>query len=801
MHGYNGGKQIGAKYYGGGSSGGSSSPSVAERSRQGITTSAIDKPAGTLSRTSAETGKVYESVGERKAAGTVSQVERLGEKSIGIGKITPGVYSRAREYIDARDEAARQQAEQAARAKAYGGDIVPIRTQPQTQQPTQVTTNDRRIEFIGGRSMFSSIIPQRQTETGGDNVFVVRPSSNVARDVFVAKPVAREQNLLSSMGRVDGGRDLFGTLRGLGEKVSKTKSAIAVFETGKELKNIGTGLVKGFVTFDKYMVQEGKKFNKLETEALIQKQQENPLPKSIYDIKSPKQFFQLWSGKTSTLSRKELSKIRESPEGQEIIKQSQQRTVETLSDPNVQFALATYGGTATLLAVPSLIIPATAYSGYSTAKSGVEFFQTPTPKKAAETIFLGGTTVLGAGPTVRFVRGIPVRLSKTPVPAEQVFEPKVLRGEQTFPKSPSGEAALASFKQTPKTSEGIPTLHAAPKSLGRDVTIKPGPAGRRLLEDPGLYVSPEGRGSPHFLGTSKGYGISLLPDFNFKLPTLSRIFVKDIKMLPRDVLGAKNFEPTAEFLQTRVGKGEAFITRRSTLRQTSETEAVIPVESQLEFIGTKSYTKVGREVVPIEEFRLARGTKTGKGVKVSEPELVDVNVLRGKGKYFESYYSAPRGSSLYPVLGGSLSLPKFPSLSYSFGSGGRSGSRVSEGDSIVPRPSRPSELSRPSEPTPSGSSVPDGGGDSYFFFNGGGSSLGRYDFSYNYNMITVPPPSVPRVPKGGGGGQDVFSFERSKRKRDVYAPSIIATGLRLTAKRGKFNKELITPFGIRPIEL
>jgi hypothetical protein len=103
-----------------GKSGGSSSGSSGSGGNKGVQQSSIDKPAGTLTRTSAETGQVFESVGERKVAGIVSQVERLGEKSVGIGKITPEVYSQVKRFIGERDRLAR---ESQVKPKSVGGEI------------------------------------------------------------------------------------------------------------------------------------------------------------------------------------------------------------------------------------------------------------------------------------------------------------------------------------------------------------------------------------------------------------------------------------------------------------------------------------------------------------------------------------------------------------------------------------------------------------------------------------------------------------------------------------------------------
>jgi hypothetical protein len=256
---------------------------------------------------------------------------------------------------------------------------------------------------------------------------------------------------------------------------------------------------------------------------------------------------------------------------------------------------------------------------------GRDIVRQPTPQGKALATIGGAGILVGAkvgGRALRTTRNVGRRVGSEMVPPERVFDVKVLEGKSTFPTTRSVEQSLAEFRR-PRTPEGeVLVAHAAPQKL-KGAEIGAGPAGARNLEDAGLFVTPFGKASPHFLqvgtkGQSPDIQFKALPEFTG--PNLVRVRVKEVKRQPTKVLKTPGFSQVNTFLETQAGKGTAFITKRSEVGQgkirdplasgTSELEAIIPKGSKLKKVKTKrQVTKFKGEVIPIKDFKLVENVK------------------------------------------------------------------------------------------------------------------------------------------------------------------------------------------------
>lgn len=846
---------------------------------------------------------MYESVGERKAAGVVSQVERLGEASIGIGKITPGVYSRAREYITARDEIARQQAEQASRAKAYGGDIVPIRTQPQTQQPTQVTTNDGTTRGLT-RGFQPNLFSSSQTNQNDiSNPFIVRPA-NAARNVFFPTTP-------NGTGRSNGSINTISTDKQFRDMFPNFFQAVERGKSQKELTILNVP-VSGIITKAGEITKEtafsaakggGKLLTSVAQETFI-----FPTQKALQPL-VPKPF----------------SKIYDEP-----------RTTEAqlIRDPDVQTFLISAATPAVFVASPIIGGGALTLAGAGlTAYSGYKFVQQPSIETGGETLFAGATTLAGgfevlrAGRVAESFQGW--RLSRQ-LPKEQrasfrdiltvekgtrgVESPikKEFQYEQLSNVKPVAKEARAYFLTEPDAvafgsgagASQVPTSGEIfyGRRLGdMDVFVKqPEITQKALLKtlSPKGYIA-EGSGIVRTLPGERGktaHAFDIKP-FKISIETVQDVPLserpgstplsdvwsnlrtyqigKDIKIVGMEqlttakaaslsgvrttpegsVLGPpphraakdiSDFFKQADFLLAQTPKSAkqlVSMTRarealarlkvdpyiQSLIKKGKEIgdlprgvvigrgeDGTIPVsvtaftpEGGLTSVGTSPLqvqrpglrslpvTEMGLESLPISETRMtARGTLETTGVSRTRLKSLDksrtewiyepprrVSLVERPSQIFSNIRRSVGGSgvsrlpSLTPRSPGSR-IPGSPSVPVGSGL-----------PSVSPPPSPPS-IVPPYEPP----SMPP------YVSPGSPPSMPPY---VPPSIVLTPPPSFPppsRVPSGGGGF-DVFGWERRKGKRDVYAPSIIATGLKLTTKKKGFKSDLITPFSIRPIVL
>ncbi len=263
-----------------------------------------------------------------------------------------------------------------------------------------------------------------------------------------------------------------------------------------------------------------------------------------------------------------------------------------------------------------------------------------------------------------------VRLTSKKIPSEKVFDKSVLQGKSTFPlqNERTIPSNLAEFRKNFEVIDGqvkIPTLHAT-SSPGRisQVAFTPVTRQGKLLQDPGLYVTPAHRGSPYFLKIQNPE----LPTFTFNYdnlfkqssPKLYRVYVSDVKGLPKSVMKGKTYEPVLDFQKNLARQDVAYITKGSKLR-TSELEAVIPVDTVLQplkrqavlspYKGQAYYTTYKGKTIPILDVQATRQVTSNIDdvVNVSKSFTNRSERLTQEGikRLYDSYYYQLANPKIY----------------------------------------------------------------------------------------------------------------------------------------------------------
>ena len=218
--------------------------------------------------------------------------------------------------------------------------------------------------------------------------------------------------------------------------------------------------------------------------------------------------------------------------------------------------------------------------------------------------------------TTAKIKNVYVKAGSKYIPPEKVFAETVLDGTEHLPKASSTAESLERFG---KTGRGVKDVKGYTRAVIKDVgdfsdnnfifktdnliaveqkvkgyttknypvvqTSSPakikgtqaglGRKGAVGLEDPGIYVTPAGEGSPYFLrigDEALEYGLISSNPFAdikkaFEVPTVTRAKTQGVSKLPRDVIQQPGFEPVKAFQETQVGQGKAFITKRSEIGQ------------------------------------------------------------------------------------------------------------------------------------------------------------------------------------------------------------------------------------------
>jgi hypothetical protein len=306
--------------------------------------------------------------------------------------------------------------------------------------------------------------------------------------------------------------------------------------------------------------------------------------------------------------------------------------------------------------------------------------------------------------TANKVRDLYVKTGSKYYPKESVFSSQVLSGKNKFPmvKSTKETKKLVEATKTQLQIKKIaPGVKIKPASHYKVVTSSPtkissntvGMGGKRSQlgkQDPGIYSTAFGEGSPHFLGVSDDvqYGFSLNPFKNtMSKPTVTAFKVKNIKTYPKKILKTSDFKAVGSFQKTNVGKGNVYITKRSMIGQgelpnknyydfsrkiirnpgTGEHELVVGVGEKFKytpkttlgkFKGFDAYTTFNGRAVALREAELLTTKATSLNKLSSSNILKGSKIILGKKILDESRalnlkYITPSTIARYSTL-----LPK-----------------------------------------------------------------------------------------------------------------------------------------------
>jgi len=219
------------------------------------------------------------------------------------------------------------------------------------------------------------------------------------------------------------------------------------------------------------------------------------------------------------------------------------------------------------------------------------------------------------------------------VSAETMLQSKatqIIKGK-TNPKYPLKQAENIQqlSPETPILKDQVIVTHISPAKI-KGLQIEGKLVEKYGLEDTGLYVAPKGKGAVLFTGLEmESVTYSLNPFKNlFGIPSATEISIKGVKTLPKDVVMKPGFEHIAEFQKSQVGKGYAYITKRSQIGTGD-----VPRQ---QFFLKKPTIMTGKKVEP--GWRWEAGTSEGEAV-IGEAETLAYTpkTWLGKIKGFDEY--------------------------------------------------------------------------------------------------------------------------------------------------------------------
>jgi len=428
------------------------------------------------------------------------------------------------------------------------------------------------------------------------------------------------------------------------------------------------------------------------------------------------------------------------------------------------------------------------------------------------------------------------------VAPEQVFDAGVLAGKQRFPMTRSIPDSLKRFRAG-TTSEGkIVVQTSTPTSqLTRSTISTAGTDAAKGLEDPGIFVTPRGEGSPFFLrisGEVEQTTLTLLP--RLSRPRVVEFEVFGVRRQPGSVLVQPGFAATEKFFLEEASKqGVAVITKRSEAAfdprvaraarpgaPTSEIEAVIPKGARFgkDPVAERLFTTFEGRRVPIKRFIVEGEGITGK----ASEGFISVSGSKVKS-IVESSSGARRSISVFERSTGVLRVSSFGS--------GKSTSSISSSLRVLSSSSFLSEILRSSRGS---SSVTSSSGSSstksdFSRFSssgsssGGGSSGGSPSRGSSGSSSGFSIPSSPSSPGSSGGSPKKgrlpilfpdINFDQKPRKRSgrltsrkqFFQPSLAAIafdvkeGQVLTIRGQSVLEErkgskLFSLAGVRPIPI
>ena len=244
---------------------------------------------------------------------------------------------------------------------------------------------------------------------------------------------------------------------------------------------------------------------------------------------------------------------------------------------------------------------------------------------------------LKAGKIADVAKNTYVKIGTETIPATEVFDTAVLKGESTFPKSAGITTDIREFQTSTEGGKliGTSAMDIKPKTTG-NVPIKAGFKGSTNLEDAGMWITPEGRTSSWFLGVNQGEktAYSLNPFANWGVnPNIVRVTYKDISEIPANIqktaieLYKQNKQAGYQYInnwyKTEAEKGVAYIPLRTIMGETSEIQALIPE-------GNYYRVNLGADASPFSQFKgYTKSTEFGgKAVPIRDVELITADQIK-----------------------------------------------------------------------------------------------------------------------------------------------------------------------------
>lgn len=517
------------------------------------------------------------------------------------------------------------------------------------------------------------------------------------------------------------------------------------------------------------------------------------------------------------------------------------------------------------LYAPKIAITAgTVLSGLSLKSTLPKFESSPTGGNLANVaIDTSGTLLSGLG-LYKPVRTLVRKLAPYEEPTT-IFDPDALAGKVKLPKTTSIQASLKDFRsqkvysgrevsgykrvviketttkpkdylvatdtlialeqpvKTYRTSNKYRVASAGPQQYPyTEVQAFPESPGALGIEPEGLYTTPANRVSPNFLRVDGGEyksGLSLLPSFND--PTITRITVRGIERIPKEVLLQKGYAESNIYMKQQAKRGVAIIDKRSEAAfdplvratvgkenkvrgGTSEIESIVPVSTRIKFkvsgvvskfLGISARTKYKGEQVSIKDYDVRFGRPasktTGKSISSILPKqnktVTVAEVI--KQDYSSSYFNKPRRQ--VPLPSSSLASSRSSSsrlMSSSVGvSSSRSLSSSSRGTSYNYK-----EVSSPMKPYGvSSSGLSPGRSRTTRSTRSGYSSTAQYSYSspsYGYSHLPVTITTQEKKKDKFKRKLEMEPVEDKKKKQKKqklkYKPSAVANFFNIRAKKG-----------------
>lgn len=321
----------------------------------------------------------------------------------------------------------------------------------------------------------------------------------------------------------------------------------------------------------------------------------------------------------------------------------------------------------------------TGKSIYSSFKTSVSESPEKVAGAAIGDFVLGSYVTRGTRAVTQKISDVKVKWGAQYVPEEQVYSSQVLTEGKTFPTITKSSEVYTQFK----SADGIVTT-ASPQKISGTVA-GPGRKGEFFLEDPGIYTTPKGQGSPAFLRiepTTPEFKFSLIPDVKPTRPTIAEFQTQGIGTIPKGVLNIPGFKATGEYAAAELAAaGKVYVSKRSQIgigelpRQTftvaedfispitgrkiprgakileagtSEGELIIPPTTKFEPVsGQKQYTTYQGRVVAIDQYKLIGAADDVASVgKPTTPTTTSQQVYKGIREYSE--LSQPKPTQITP---------------------------------------------------------------------------------------------------------------------------------------------------------